>query len=302
MESYLIAVATMVLIYALLAIGLNLQYGETGLINFGHVAFFALGAYASGLLSLQGWPLPLTFAVAAFVAALSAVPLGLAALRLREDYLAIVTLGFSETVRLVLQEERQWTHGVQGVPGIPKLFASWSGSVSAPAVMVTLMVAVALAALAVHALKSSPFGRLLRAIRDNEEAVVALGKDPARYKIQVFMVGAALAGLAGAFYAHFLTFISPEQFVPLVTFYVWMGIILGGVGSLRGALGGTLLLVAFLEGSRFLRDLLPGVAEVQMASVRLAVVGLAIILFVLYRPQGLFGTKDAAGRLKGGGR
>jgi branched-chain amino acid transport system permease protein len=116
------------------------------------------------------------------------------------------------------------------------------------------------------------------------------------------MVGAALAGLAGAFYAHFLTFISPEQFVPLVTFYVWMGIILGGVGSLRGALSGTLLLVAFLEGSRFLRDLLPGVAEVQMASVRLAVVGLAIILFVLYRPQGLFGAKDEARRLKGGGR
>lgn len=302
MESYLIAVFTMVLIYALLAIGLNLQYGETGLINFGHVAFFALGAYASGLLSLRGWPLPLTFAIAAFVAALSAVPLGLAALRLREDYLAIVTLGFSETVRLVLQEERQWTHGVQGVPGIPKLFASWSGSVSAPALMGTLLLVVALAALAVHALKSSPFGRLLRAIRDNEEALVALGKDPARYKIQVFMVGAALAGLAGAFYAHFLTFISPEQFVPLVTFYVWMGIILGGVGSMRGALGGTLVLVAFLEGSRFLRDLLPGVAEVQMASVRLAVVGLAIILFVLYRPQGLFGAKDEASRLKGGGR
>ena len=295
MESYLIAVATMVLIYALLAIGLNLQYGETGLINFGHVAFFALGAYASGLLSLRGWPWPMTFAVSAAVAALSALPLGLAALRLREDYLAIVTLGFSETVRIVLQEERQWTNGVQGVPGIPKLYASWGGEVSSHLLVATLLAAVAGAAWAVHALKSSPFGRLLRAIRDNEEAVVALGKDPARYKIQVFMVGAALAGVAGAFYAHFLTFISPEQFVPLVTFYVWMGLILGGVGSMRGALGGTLLLVAFLEGSRFLRDLLPGVAEVQMASVRLAVVGLAIILFVLYRPQGLFGPRDHRG-------
>ncbi len=302
MESYLIAVATMVLIYALLAIGLNLQYGETGLINFGHVAFFALGAYTSGLLSIKGWPWPLTFALAAGLTALSALPLGLAALRLREDYLAIVTLGFSETVRIVLQEERQWTNGVQGVPGIPKLYASWGGSVSGPALMLTLLAAVGLAALATHALKTSPFGRLLRAIRDNEEAVVALGKDPARYKIQVFMFGAALAGVAGAFYAHFLTFISPEQFVPLVTFYVWMGLILGGVGSLRGALGGTLLLVAFLEGSRFLRDLLPGVAEVQMASVRLAVVGLAIILFVLYRPQGLFGAAGDSSMSKRPGR
>lgn len=292
MDAYLIAVGSVVLIYALLAIGLNLQYGETGLINFGHVAFFALGAYASALLSLRGWPLAATFTVAALVASLAAVPLGFAALRLREDYLAIVTLGFSETVRLTLQEERAITQGVQGLPGIPKLFAALGGAQTDIAIFLTLLVAVALAAWATHLLKTSPFGRLLRAIRDNEAAVTALGKDPARYKIQVFMFGAALAGIAGAFYAHFLTFISPEQFVPLVTFYVWMSIILGGVGSVRGALAGTLLLVAFLEGSRFLRDLVPGVAEVQMASVRLAVVGLAIILFVLYRPQGLFGQRS----------
>lgn len=291
MDAYLIAVGTVVLIYALLAIGLNLQYGETGLINFGHVAFFALGAYASGLLSLRGWPLPLTFAVAAVVAAVAAVPLGLAALRLREDYLAIATLGFSETVRLTLQEERAITQGVQGLPAIPKLFASLGGARTDLAIFIALLVAVALAAWATHLLKTSPFGRLLRAIRDNEAAVVALGKDPARYKIQVFMFGAALAGIAGAFYAHFLTFITPDQFVPLVTFYVWMSIILGGVGSVRGALAGTLLLVAFLEGSRFIRDLVPGVAEVQMASIRLAVVGLALILFMLYRPQGLFGKR-----------
>ena len=291
MDAYLLAVGTMVLIYALLAIGLNLQYGETGLINFGHVAFFALGAYTSALLALRGWPLVATFTAAAAVAALAAVPLGLAALRLREDYLAIVTLGFSETVRITLQQEQWLTQGVQGLPGIPKLFG-WLGRGSSDiATFLALAAAVALAAWATHLLKASPFGRLLRAIRDNEAAVIALGKDPARYKIQVFMFGAALAGVAGAFYAHFLTFISPEQFVPLVTFYVWMSIILGGVGSVRGALAGTTLLVAFLEGSRFLRDLVPGVAEVQMASVRLAVVGLAIILFVLYRPQGLFGKR-----------
>jgi branched-chain amino acid transport system permease protein len=291
MDAYLIAVFSVVLIYALLAIGLNLQYGETGLINFGHVAFFALGAYASALLALRGWPLPLTFVIAAAVAAVAAVPLGLAALRLRQDYLAIVTLGFSETVRLMLQEEREITFGVQGVPGIPKLFGAFGGRMTDVAILLALLAVVALAAWATHRLKASPFGRLLRAIRDNEAAVTALGKDPARYKIQVFMFGAALAGVAGAFYAHFITFISPEQFVPLVTFYVWMSIILGGVGSLRGALAGTLLLVAFLEGSRFIRDLVPGVAEVQMASVRLAIVGLALIVFVLYRPQGLFGRR-----------
>ena len=291
MDAYLVSIGIVVLIYALLAIGLNLQYGETGLINFGHVAFFAIGAYASALLSLKGVPLWLSFPSAAALAALAAIPLGMAALRLREDYLAIVTLGFSETTRLVIQQEEWLTRGVQGLPGVPALFASAGTGARNLMQLAALIVAVLLAVLAIRLLQKSAFGRLLRAIRDNEAAVAALGKDPAGYKIRVFMLGAALAGIAGAFYAHFVTFITPEQFVPLVTFYVWMSIILGGVGSLRGALVGTLVLVVFLEGSRFLRDLVPGIAEAQMAHVRLAVVGLALILCMLYRPQGIFGKR-----------
>ena len=291
MDAYLVSIGIVVLIYALLAIGLNLQYGETGLINFGHVAFFAIGAYASALLSLKGVPLWLSFPSAAVLAALAAIPLGMAALRLREDYLAIVTLGFSETTRLVIQQEEWLTRGVQGLPGVPALFASAGTGARNLMQLAALIVAVLLAVLAIRLLQKSAFGRLLRAIRDNEAAVAALGKDPAGYKIRVFMLGAALAGIAGAFYAHFVTFITPEQFVPLVTFYVWMSIILGGVGSLRGALVGTLVLVVFLEGSRFLRDLVPGIAEAQMAHVRLGVVGLALILCMLYRPQGIFGKR-----------
>ncbi len=291
MDAYLVSIGIVVLIYALLAIGLNLQYGETGLINFGHVAFFAIGAYASALLSLKGVPLWFSFPAAAALAALAAIPLGMAALRLREDYLAIVTLGFSETTRLVIQQEEWLTRGVQGLPGVPALFASAGTGVRNLMQLGALVVAVLLAVLATRLLQKSAFGRLLRAIRDNEPAVAALGKDPAGYKIRVFMLGAAMAGIAGAFYAHFVTFITPEQFVPLVTFYVWMSIILGGVGSLRGALLGTLLLVVFLEGSRFLRDLVPGIAEAQMAHIRLGVVGLALILCMLYRPQGIFGKR-----------
>ncbi len=291
MDAYLLAVGTIVLIYALLAIGLNLQYGETGLINFGHVAFFALGAYTSALLAMNGWPLVLSFVAAGGIAALAAIPLGFAALRLSDDYLAIVTLGFSETVRLVIQQEEWLTRGVQGLPGIPGMFTSLTGTPRAWAIFMTLLIVTAMAAYAVSLLQRSPFGRMLRAIRDNEPAVQALGKNPSGFKIKVFMVGAALAGIAGAFYAHFITFITPEQFIPLVTFYVWMSIILGGIGSLRGALLGTTLLMFFLEGSRFIRDIFPGVAEVQMASIRLALIGLALVLFVLYRPQGLFGTR-----------
>lgn len=291
MDAYLVSIAIVVLIYALLAIGLNLQYGETGLINFGHVAFFAIGAYTSALLSLKGIPLWLSFPAAAGIAALAAVPLGMAALRLREDYLAIVTLGFSETTRLVIQQEEWLTRGVQGLPGVPALFASAGTGTRNWMQLGALVCAVLLAVVAVRLLQRSAFGRLLRAIRDNEPAVAAVGKDPAGYKIRVFMLGAALAGVAGAFYAHFVTFITPEQFVPLITFYVWMSIILGGVGSMRGALMGTLVLVVFLEGSRFLRDLVPAIAEAQMAHIRLGVVGLALILCMLYRPQGMFGKR-----------
>ena len=293
MDAYLVSIGIVVLIYALLAIGLNLQYGETGLINFGHVAFFAIGAYTSALLSLKGISLWLTFPAAAVVAGLAAIPLGMAALRLREDYLAIVTLGFSETTRLVIQQEEWLTRGVQGLPGIPALFASAGTSTRNLLQLGLLVCVVAAAIVAVKLLQKSAFGRLLRAIRDNEPAVTAIGKDPAGYKIRVFMLGAALAGIAGAFYAHFITFITPEQFIPLVTFYVWMSIILGGVGSMRGALFGTLVLVFFLEGSRFLRDLVPSIAESQMAHIRLGVIGLALILCMIYRPQGFFGKRGS---------
>jgi branched-chain amino acid transport system permease protein len=156
-------------------------------------------------------------------------------------------------------------------------------------VLATLVVATAIAAFMMRRISNSPFGRIIEAIRDNEEAVKALGKDPARFKIQVLMVGAGLAGIAGAFYAHYITYIVPDQFIPLVTFYVWMAIIMGGVGRVSGAVVGTAILMLFLEGSRFLRDIVPGVSEVEMASVRIGAVGLALVLFTIYRPQGLMG-------------
>ena len=293
MVAYLVAVGIVALIYMLLTIGLNLQYGYTGLINFGVVAFFAIGAYASALLTLAGWPLLPAFLVGVAVAGIAAYPIGLLSLRLSDDYLAVVTLGFSEVVRLLIQQEQWLTKGVQGLPGIPRLFGSLG--VGEYADLATLGVLVlcngAAVALMVHLVRS-PYGRLIQAIRDDEIAVEAIGKDPRRYKVQVFMLGAGLAGLAGAFYAHFITYLSPEQFLPLVTFYVWIAMIIGGTGRTSGAVAGSLILMVFLEGSRFARDWIPGVSEVQMASVRLAIVGLALILFTLYRPQGLMGQRS----------
>ena len=292
MIAYLCAIGIIALIYALLALGLNLQFGFTRLVNFGVVAFFAIGAYTSGLLALQGVPLLLSFVAAMVVAGLFALPIGLLSLRLRDDYLAIVTLGFSEAIRITIQQEEWLTKGVQGLPGLPKLFAGWSSPAGDIATFVLLAVITGIVAWGTLRLSRSPFGRLLRAIGDDEPALTALGKDPAWFKVQVFMLGAALAGLAGAFYAHFITFITPEQFIPLITFYVWMGLVMGGTGSVRGALFGTLLLMVFLEGSRFVKDWIPGVSEVGMASLRLAAVGLALILVTLYRPNGIFGGKS----------
>lgn len=197
MIAYLCAIGIVALIYCLLALGLNLQFGLTRLVNFGVVAFFAVGAYTSGLLALQGVPLVLCFVAAGVLAGVLALPIGLLSLRLRDDYLAIVTLGFSEAVRISIQQESWLTKGVQGLPGLPKLFASWGSGVSDMAIFATLLALVALVAWGTVRLAASPFGRLLKAIGDDEAALSALGKDPAWFKVQVFMLGAVLAGADG---------------------------------------------------------------------------------------------------------
>ncbi|HYG91387.1 MAG TPA: branched-chain amino acid ABC transporter permease [Azospirillum sp.] len=290
MLEYLLAVGVIAAIYLLLTQGLNLQYGFTGLVNFGHVGFFAAGAYASALLTKAGVPMPLGFLAALAAGAALAYPVGLLSLRLRVDYFAIVTLAFSEAVRLAITNEKWLTGGVQGIPGIPALAGGFgvplSNSMAAFLLLVAANVAVVLAT---RRLVKSPFGRLIQAIRDDEDAVAALGKNPGAYKVQIFVIGAALAGLAGAFYAHYISYIVPDQFVPLLTFYVWVAMILGGTGRVSGAVVGTLVLMGFLEGSRFLRDAIPGVSEVEMASVRIGVVGLALILLMLHRPGGIMG-------------
>lgn len=293
MVAYLLAVFITALVYVLLALALDFQYGQTGLINFGHVGFFAVGAYAAALVAVKLNATPLLgFALAVVLPALLAWPLGRVALRLRDDYLAIVTLGFSEIVRLVLISERQLTNGGQGIPGVPRLFTVSASNVwNDLALAVAMVLACAVVVWLLRQVTHSPYGRLIQAIRDDETALLALGKDPARFKTQVLMVGGGVAGLAGAFYAHYISFVTPDQFTPLVTFYVWMALIMGGVGRLRGAVGGAFLLVAFLEGSRVIRDVVPGITDVAMSNVRIGAVGLALILFMRWAPQGLFGQR-----------
>lgn len=298
MEAYAVAIAIVTLIYTLMALGLTLQFGLAGLINFGVVGFFALGAYTSALLvTALGWPFPLSFLCAGLVAGTVAVPLGLVSLRLREDYFAIITLGFSETVRIAASSEVWLTNGVRGLAGVPRLFADLAATREAQLLtLACVALAVLATALIIHRIARSPFGRIIEAIRDNEPAVASIGKDPAHFKVKVFVVGSVVVGIAGAFYGHYIGFVVPDQFAPLVTFYVWVAIVLGGVGRVSGALVGTALLMTLLEGSRFVRDIVPAISEVGMASLRLGLVGLALIILMIYRPTGIMGGSSAGGR------
>jgi branched-chain amino acid transport system permease protein len=295
MVTYLLSILVIMGIYMLLALALDLQYGFTGLINFGLAGFFGVGAYTSALLTMKaGWSPLLSFPAAMLLAAALAWPLGRVALRLRDDYLAIVTLGFSEIVRLALVQEQWLTNGVQGIPGVPRLGAGWGdANFSNNLLLVLLALSIAVVVAILRRVTHSPYGRTIQAIRDDETAVRVLGKEPARFKTQVLMLGAAIAGLAGAYFAHYMTYIVPDQFVPLITFYVWMAIIMGGVARLSGSLAGAVLLVVFLEGVRFTRGYIPGVSDADMGSVQLGVVGLVLILFMRWRPQGLFGARGA---------
>ncbi|MBK1665386.1 branched-chain amino acid ABC transporter permease [Rhodospirillum rubrum] len=295
MLSYLLAVTVIALIYSLMTLGLNLQYGFTGLINFGVVGFFAIGAYTSALLVVAGWPILLALPCAVAASALVSWPVALLSLRLRIEYFAIVMLGFAETIRLVVTSEGWLTGGVQGVTGIPSLAAALG--LSMDSTLLTALVALGAVIGVVwlsRRLVASPFGRIIRAIRDDEDAVQALGKAPGRFKVAVFVLGSASAGLAGALYAHYITYISPDQFMSLLTFYIWVAMILGGAGRVGGAVLGTAVLIGLMEGSRFLRDILPGVAEVEMASIRLGIIGLALMVLMRFRPEGLLGKGRGA--------
>jgi len=271
-------------LYALLAAGLNLQWGHTGLVNLGHVAFFAIGAYTTALLSRAGVPLWLTLLPAVVAAVVAAYPIGRLTLRLQEDYLAIVTFGFSEVLRQILSNER-WTGATNGLPGIPVL-ASELGPIRHPITAALVLALVAVVLVALRFLIESPYGRVLRAIRDDEDALRSVGKAPEGFRVTSLIVGSGIAGLAGWGYAHYVGFISPEQFAPTLTFTIWTGVILGGSSLLGGTLG-TLVFVMLLESTRFLSALGLPIGASQLAQVRLLVVGLSLIALMHARPEGL---------------
>jgi branched-chain amino acid transport system permease protein len=289
MLSWLFSVITFAGIYALLALGLNVIWGMGGMINLGMAGFFALGAYASALSTvLWGVPIVVGVAVAMALAAAAGAILSRLTLQLRGDYLAIVTLGFSELIRLIAANEIWLTRGSDGISGIP---GPWRGSLT-PYEFNMLSCAIVLTLVAVvwavtERLRRAPWGRSLRAIRDDEVAASVAGKNTRIWRVQAFALGAAILGLAGAAYAHYTSYIAPDIFRPLITIYIFLALTAGGTGNTSGAVMGAFAVVLILEGSRFLEPYVHFLSGVQVAALREIVIGVALIAILQLRPRGL---------------
>ena len=289
MLSWLLSLVTFAGIYALLALGINVIWGMGGMINLGMAGFFALGAYASALVTVWGGlPIPVGVAVAIGLAALAGAILSRLTLQLRGDYLAIVTLGFSELVRLIAANEIWLTRGSDGISGIP---GPWRATLTPfqfnalSAAILVVLVAVVWAM--TERLRRAPWGRALRAVRDDEVAAQVAGKATRRLRVQAFALGAGILGLAGAAYAHYTSYIAPDIFRPLITIYIFLALTAGGTGNTKGAVIGAVAVVTILEGSRFLEPYVHVLSGVQVAALREIVIGLALIAILQLRPRGL---------------
>jgi branched-chain amino acid transport system permease protein len=283
-------------IFAIVSLSLNLEYGFTGLGNFGKVAFFLAGAYTYAILMERtAIPFYLALIMAMLVSAGIGLLVSLPALRLREDYLAIVTLAIGEILRLVVKAEDSLAHGVWGITVPPAIH--WSGM----SVLETRMVNVGLVYFCLilcfifaELLTKSPYGRVLRAIREDEVAAEALGKDRVKYKAQVFMLGSALAGLGGALYAQYMQFIDPYMFMPMVTFTVWIMVIVGGPANNWGVLLGAALVILFERGARVIKDYL--LLPIDPINLQYILFGVLVIFLLAYRPQGLLKERQVKTR------
>ena len=288
-------------IYALLSLGLNLQWGYTGLFNVGIAGFYAIGAYTSALLTtppspyhLGGLHLPMPVGIlgALLASGLLAYLVGRPTLRLREDYLAIATVSIAETLRLVLKNAAWLTNGVQGLRDIPRPLQQAFGSFYDLWYLGLLLSIVAGVYLASERLIRSPWGRVLKAIREDEAVAASVGKNVLRFKMQALLLGAMMMGLGGSLYAHYVKFISPDTFNPLMgTFLVWVMLMAGGSGNNRGAVVGAAVIWGLWSLSDILTNRLPAPLDTRASYLRVMLIGFVLQGILLKRPQGLVPEK-----------
>ena len=289
--------------YTLFTLGLQLNVGYTGIVNFGQAGFMAIGAYAMGILVVKAhWSFWLAMPASIGIAIAFGLLVGLPSLRLRADYFAIATIAAAEVVRLTAQNARGLTGGNQGLFGFDESWNSLSNQIeswleslgwSNPETLFPLFIMVWLTALVatvlLHFAQKSPWGRVLRAVREDEDAARALGKNAFAYKLQSLAIAATLGALAGFFLAINLNFLNPDEFEPVFTFIGYAVLVLGGLANYWGVAAGAIIMWTVLEGTRFID--LPISAE-REAAVRFMIVGVVLILLMAFRPQGIFGKKE----------
>ena len=298
-------------IYSIFSMGLNIHWGFTGLFNIGIAGFFAIGAYSSALIIIAP-PDPaqfedfkfagnlahyislgdlwLLFAIitGALAAALLAIPIGLLTIKLREDYLAMATLGIAETTRLIFLNEKWLANGSKGLYKIPKFL----GELIHPQYyeyfyMIIIIIFIILIYLLIEKLTKSPWGRVLRAIRDDELVAAASGKNVSYIRLQSFVLGAAIMGIGGALYTYYIRFLSPFTFDPLLaTFVIWAMLMIGGKGNNKGAILGAFLVWGIWSFSQFLTKI-PIISIMGTSEFRLFMIGILIIVAIVFKPLGI---------------
>ena len=294
---YAISLLTMGGIYAVLTLGLNVQWGFTGLFNAGIAGFFGIGAYTTAILTtaptprhLGGFELPYAagFIAAMLVSGVIAYAIGKVCLRLRSDYLAIATIGIAEILRLILKNETWATNGPRGVSQIPKPFESlpepWNH------ICFALLVAAIVCGiyLLLEVARKSPWGRVMTAIRENEASVRAAGKNVESFRMEGFVIGCMIMALAGALMAHYVKFVDPNATDPLLaTFLVWVMLVAGGSANNRGAILGALLMWTVWSATEILTSRLPDDLAIRTAYVRIFLIGLVLQIFLQKFPQGI---------------
>jgi len=297
--SYLTFFVTITAILAIAVLGLNLQWGNTGIFNGGVVAFFGIGAYAMIILAgpdrpgeFGGFsvPWPLAMLGGILAAGLLAYLVGLATTKLRHDYLAIATFGVAVAVEAVARNAEYWTGGAKGIRGFERPLEAAIGDPFVYNILFLVLVLIILAGLywGLERLVRSPFGRLLRAVREDEIAARSLGKSPARARLQSFVLGALIMGLSGGLYATFYAFISPQDLAPILTFQIWAMLIIGGAGNNKGAVMGTFLVWGAWVGSGWaLTELAPRELQLYTGTLQYILIGIIIVATLLARPRGL---------------
>jgi branched-chain amino acid transport system permease protein len=299
---------TMALSFAITCLGLNIQWGQTGVFNVGVSGFVAIGAYASALLTTPlsdahlggfGLPIALGWIAAALVSGGLSFLVGALTIRLRSDYLAIATFGVAVAVQLCALNLQPLTGGPFGIGFIPRPFSALAGTPLAFSLLNlgVLIILVGGLYFILERLARSPWGRVLRAIREDETAARALGKNATLFRLQAFAIGGGMMGLAGAVQGHFIGFIAPDNYQPILTFQVWAMLIVGGSGNNRGAiLGAVVVWGIWAASAAVIGAVVPADQQARAATLQIVMIGVALCLILLLRPRGILGELRTVSR------